>query len=429
MINSLILSPSILFHKHQTILFDALIPKNIATHKDEQQNTFFHFNMNKNPYTMIISVENSPLIKFVKGHLNENSYKQENVILQTYFNILAKDELEGTTPDPMLVVLAESNTPTYESLMPYNRPLCYSGFDKTAFTDILSLLESDNTHTIVNEIRDAYFDEYEIVSYSITRFLEQYEQDFQTMLDDKSYHLIIEEMMDRGNIVCKVNNALVLNRDSYLTVCEKTEDSINIYSLDKERYHSTLTDDEDEFNTIFFDNKDLLYKQEACIEKLKEYKVASISKDGVILGEPLEFYMFVISVMDCNSFFFMNFDFYDKKREVIPDEVFDLYHTLLSSSNYYWHLGSLYNPNKLVSNNAHISFDLITKYRSRSNYRYSLVSSNPLMTSYTSETNEYWKEAIKKTLIFAKGLVDKSGNGEDKYNELMAYQNKILGHG
>ena len=393
-----ILSPSIYFFENQTKLFENLL-KNPFKHINKVDD-FFHFDVNGKAYTYIISVTNKYKNIFVKGH-TIGEYKNEDVIFQTFFNILEGAKQNKKELSEVLLKIAGLNKVSYHDLGGRNSRLDnFSSFDKEAFKDFTSLLNNkDENDFSGNELFELYLTEYALVTETIKYKI--HDLNTTLSLEKFSSKSKIDKLLDSG-LFARIDDLLIYNRDSWCDIIQVNDDSITFYEINKDKVLSGYSEEKyEDNNTIFFTNEDFLNRTKELKELLRDFKVGYISNETFDLNILDSFYV-LNSIVDVNYCLFKYHNHLDENKKVSPSDFSYLSHLLLSSNSYFWANDSLYDPNKVVG----IDYSSLSSFIEKPSNEYLVVCSSELMTSYTKKISNEWKKAIDDALVYAKEIAD-----------------------
>lgn len=391
-----ILSPSIYFFENQTKLFENLL-KNPFKHIN-QVDDFFHFDVNEKAYTYIISTTKKYKNIFVKGH-TIGEYKNEDVVFETFFNILEGAKKNNVETSDILLKIAELNKVSYRDLNGRNPRLeNFSCFDKEAFKDFTSLLnyKDDISGDILFNL---YATEYDIVTETIKYKIHDLNNTLS--LDKFSSKSKINKLLDSYSFA-RIDDLLVYNRDSWCDVIQVKNNDIIFYEINKDKAFSQYSEDKyEDVNTIFFTNEDFLNRTEDIKVLLSDFKVGHISND-IFDFNILDSFQVLNSIIDVNYCLFKYNNYIDENKKVSPSDLSYLSNLLLSSNAYIWVNDSLYDPNRVIG----IDYSPLSSFIEKPSDEYLVVCSAELMTSYTKKVNNDWKKAIDDALVYAKEIAD-----------------------
>lgn len=419
MINSVISTPSVIFFNNQTDLIKAVLSKSLKSF-DVDGESFFHFKINNNLFTLIMS--NDFFIIFLEGHFFDKNYKTSDILLKTKLNIIASLESKNVKADELALKLSNIHTP-YNNISNY--PTNFSTIKHKSFLSLLELFDNENTKNIIKELKEAYYNEYIVVKHSISSCIKQYLSDFDEVSKFEDFDI---EEISESYIPFKIDNFLIYNTDSHLTVCKIENENFHLYYLNKDDYKNSLNDEEFESeDTIFFNFKDFKERLSDTFSIIEKFQVAFISKDKMC-GDFLELFDFIKTLTSSNVYFFENFNFINQNKKLSIYEVTNIHYTLLSSSNLFWVEDSLYDPNKIINQNSDINEKLLylEQYKNNNEFDFVLLCDNPLLTSYNNNLSDSWKDKISETLIFASKFIEKCPDSLIKLNELIEYKNENL---
>jgi hypothetical protein len=416
MVNVFILSPSIYFLENHDEFLKHIFSKEKAF--QDGNALISHFTINKKEYSFCLNFKVIPEIVFVKKFVNENSLnniKDTDIIFKTLYK--TKTKTKETNPDVLKMEeeIFEAYKPSYNTSLRCLAPVYFSTFEDESFKDFCQLLDgiSDNElYSIYQKERTSVID---TLTFLINDLFDTFEKN-EELNNKKNIECFLEE-----RVFYKNNNLLISYSDSYITVIEKNNTSINIYEIDKDEYKNTLTEEEyEDPNTLFYDQDDCLKRIDEIKLTLNSFKVAEISNDYSLVDTQF-IYFLTHRIFDTNKNLFSNYNVIKENNKIQPNDLMFTTHELLSSTDYYWFNGSLYNPNNIKG----INYEHLTRFIKEPTSKYLIISSSELMLSYTKYINKDWSIAINEAIDKADDIILIHKDNSNTFNLAKTNLNKI----